>query len=152
MQDIFNCGRVPDRQAQMRSCLLRASTASSNHHHLQYLVACAFCAVRVGLARCLSCPDTHPLAARRQLFADAFLYIAPLPLVCPIGPSFLSDHTRCAHETEDMPSPATLSHAAVLLARQGISGDINNVKGTFSSWDSCMSKAYCKCVLFLQAT
>lgn len=26
----------------------------------------------------------------------------------------------------------------------GISNDVNNVKTTFSSWDSCMSKAYCK--------
>jgi len=33
---------------------------------------------------------------------------------------------------------------ATLLARQSISSDIAAVKNTYSSWDTCMTKAYCK--------
>ena len=32
----------------------------------------------------------------------------------------------------------------LLLPRQGLSTDLGNAKNTLSSWDSCMSKAYCK--------
>lgn len=30
------------------------------------------------------------------------------------------------------------------LGRRDISGTIDGVKESFSSWDACMSKAYCK--------
>ena len=35
---------------------------------------------------------------------------------------------------------------AVLILRQSLESSADNIKNTFSSWDSCMSKAYCKSV------
>ncbi|KAI4155604.1 MAG: hypothetical protein LQ340_000897 [Diploschistes diacapsis] len=44
-----------------------------------------------------------------------------------------------------MPPPTSAFAARLaLFARQSIEGDVNGVKSTFSSWDSCMSKDYCK--------
>jgi hypothetical protein len=31
-----------------------------------------------------------------------------------------------------------------LVGPRGIGDDVNNVKTTFSSWDNCMQKVYCK--------
>jgi hypothetical protein len=33
------------------------------------------------------------------------------------------------------------------LAERSVSGDADSVKHTFSSWDNCMAKAYCKYVI-----
>jgi hypothetical protein len=31
-----------------------------------------------------------------------------------------------------------------LLGRRSITGEVDSVKNTFSSWDNCMAKTYCK--------
>lgn len=31
-----------------------------------------------------------------------------------------------------------------VLGKRDITGEVNNVKTTFSSWDNCMAKTYCK--------
>jgi hypothetical protein len=33
-----------------------------------------------------------------------------------------------------------------LLGRRSITGEVSSVKNTFSSWDNCMAKTYCKLV------
>ncbi|MCJ1333960.1 hypothetical protein MMC10_010667 [Thelotrema lepadinum] len=42
------------------------------------------------------------------------------------------------------PTSAALAAPLALLARQSVSSDVDGVKTTFSSWDNCMTKTYCK--------
>ena len=79
---------------------------------------------------------------RRTLSSDFFTLWVSVWVLYSIQVKSLDSYTSQPSQPKYIPMAAFVA----LLQRQSISSDVNGVKQTFSSWDNCMSKAYCKCV------